>query len=212
MTLGPPIGRLTFGFSDVFLNVSFIKVRLMAHFVVNPQHLRSMLIRFVVWSDFSLGTSSNMGQHPYVWTLTLQIVCFPRVCQSTFMDNFHLAMYRTAISCLEDSHSCHAAISLRMSYLLQIGIQPSSLHLLRCSHGRWGLFERSNAPWHGYHFDFFPKGTSQKGGGQDLLAVVPSGCESERGIQSRGMQCTNHSTLFKIHVYMQSRCCDEVHG
>lgn len=117
-----------------------------------------------VWSDriFPIGTSSNMGQHPYVWTLTLLILCFPRVLESKALLWTPLASSYISsgeISCLEDS------ASLRMSYLLQIGIQPSSLHLLRCSHGRWGFFWASlRPPWHVCTTSMFSqRETSQKG-------------------------------------------------
>ena len=76
MTLGPPIGRLTFGFSDVFY-VSFIKVRLMAHFVVNPQHLRSMLIRFVVWLGCSHWNIQQHGAAPICLDINLANCMFP---------------------------------------------------------------------------------------------------------------------------------------
>ena len=81
MTLGPPIRRLTLGFSDVYGTLCH---------VVNPQHFPPMRIRLKslpgLWSDFifPVWTSSSMVPH-HAWILPVF------GSQGTFMDNLHLA-------------------------------------------------------------------------------------------------------------------------
>ena len=119
--------------------------------------------RLGLWFDwiFPIGTSSNMGQHPYVWTLALSILCFPRVLESKHFYGPLAPSYISSGDFMPGRFSSCPAISLRMSYLLQIGIQPSSLHLLRCSHGRWG-FLSDQMPHDMCTTSIFPKGNLPK--------------------------------------------------